>query len=336
MDTKVAIAVLRQLVVVLDRAAAGVRGSSPSLEELRRELDCLATPTERAWDLVLAAFVELARFHPIPSAFGLWAFERNVQSGQVHVFDAAGRSAPTLGEALTRFVAFARLVDPASAVRLIRDGDLVEMVFERRADAAPFPPIAADYGLAAAYALVATSGAATRSSVDVALGRPRPVDAAPWLARFGSRTAFDAPHHAITLPTHVLSLPMPGADPHMSALLLGTNDRGAPAVVNLVQWVDAELGKALGTDAKLLPGVAARVGMSTRTLQRRLAELGVEFSDLVDVVRRRRGVPLVEDRRTSIRDVARALGYRDVRGFRAAFFRWTGQTPRAFRRRREK
>jgi AraC-like DNA-binding protein len=83
-------------------------------------------------------------------------------------------------------------------------------------------------------------------------------------------------------------------------------------------------------------GSAARiVGMSVRTLQRRLAETGVSYSDLVDEVRLASALALIDDRSIKFSEIARKLGYADAANFDRAFRRWTGHSPsqvRAFDR----
>ncbi len=123
---------------------------------------------------------------------------------------------------------------------------------------------------------------------------------------------------------------MPGADPHLSSLFLG-EEFGSERLADLVRQVEDELDRTLGTNTTLLPEIAGRLGMSPRTLQRRLAEAGSDFSELLDRARRKRALAMIHSRAMSVSEVAHAIGYSDVRGFRAAFLRWTGHTPRSFR-----
>jgi AraC-like DNA-binding protein len=79
--------------------------------------------------------------------------------------------------------------------------------------------------------------------------------------------------------------------------------------------------------------VASAIGLSARTLQRRLAEAGASYSRLVESERFARAIALLRDAPSSITGVALALGYRDLASFTHAFRRWTGESPREFRRR---
>lgn len=79
--------------------------------------------------------------------------------------------------------------------------------------------------------------------------------------------------------------------------------------------------------------VARRLGMSVRTLQRRLGEEGTSFREIRDSVRLSRARRLLTEARLSISEVAERLGFADVSAFDNAFKRWTGETPNALRAR---
>jgi AraC-like DNA-binding protein len=73
------------------------------------------------------------------------------------------------------------------------------------------------------------------------------------------------------------------------------------------------------------------LGLSPRSLQRRLSGLGMSWEGLVDHWRREEAEAMLSDPRHRIGTVARRLGYRHSAHFDRAFRRWTGTTPTAFR-----
>jgi AraC-like DNA-binding protein len=73
--------------------------------------------------------------------------------------------------------------------------------------------------------------------------------------------------------------------------------------------------------------VAGTLGMSARTLQRRLGDQGTSFRELVDQVREGLAREYLDHRSLSLKEVATLLGYADVRAFGRAYKRWTGRTP---------
>ena len=77
------------------------------------------------------------------------------------------------------------------------------------------------------------------------------------------------------------------------------------------------------------------VGVSARTLQRRLAKEGLGYSQLVDKARFKNSVSLLKDKNNKLIDVAYDLGYSDPAHFSRAFKRWAGVSPREFRRQQQ-
>jgi AraC-like DNA-binding protein len=79
--------------------------------------------------------------------------------------------------------------------------------------------------------------------------------------------------------------------------------------------------------------VADVLGMSPRTLQRRLAEAGTGYARLLTQARFGMAVHLLATPRVKCVDIALELGYSDHAHFTRAFRQWTGTAPREFRRR---
>ena len=77
--------------------------------------------------------------------------------------------------------------------------------------------------------------------------------------------------------------------------------------------------------------VAYLLQISPRTLQRRLKEEGISYSDLVERCRCQIACKSLKLTRDSIQDIAVTLGYSDPSHFTRAFRRWTGKAPRAWR-----
>ena len=73
------------------------------------------------------------------------------------------------------------------------------------------------------------------------------------------------------------------------------------------------------------------VGLSGRTLQRRLAEHETTFNELLDQTRFEVAKELLRDESIPISDVCYEVGYADPGNFTRAFRRWTGVSPRQHR-----
>ena len=77
--------------------------------------------------------------------------------------------------------------------------------------------------------------------------------------------------------------------------------------------------------------MATLLGVSERTLQRRLAEDGRSFTDVLEEFRREESARLLCDRKLALTEIATRLGYAEQTSFTRAFRRWTGSTPGAWR-----
>ena len=73
--------------------------------------------------------------------------------------------------------------------------------------------------------------------------------------------------------------------------------------------------------------VATDLGLSDRTLTRRLGALGTSFDGLLDNLRHRLALKYVMQSDLSLTQVAFLLGYANQPAFSFAFKRWTGRTP---------
>jgi AraC-like DNA-binding protein len=129
-------------------------------------------------------------------------------------------------------------------------------------------------------------------------------------------------------------MPTHRADPFLHATL-----KALAAQLQLTQPGDSTLERALRVrlrDALAqgradAPRMAVLLGVSERTLQRRLTELGRSFSDVVEDFRREEAARLLATPGLHLVEVAGRLGYAEQTSFTRAFRRWTGTTPGAWR-----
>ena len=91
------------------------------------------------------------------------------------------------------------------------------------------------------------------------------------------------------------------------------------------------ISRSLSEGVPAMSDVARQLGMSGRTLQRRLSERGPSYQSLVDETRRRLAQRLLRQTDYSLAEVAFMTGFAEQSSFTRAFKRWAGQTPRAYR-----
>ena len=81
----------------------------------------------------------------------------------------------------------------------------------------------------------------------------------------------------------------------------------------------------------LVEDVARRLGMSERTLARKLLDEGLNFTEILQQLRRDLAIRYLDDRKLHISKIAWLVGFHEVSAFTHAFKRWTGKTPREMR-----
>ncbi len=110
----------------------------------------------------------------------------------------------------------------------------------------------------------------------------------------------------------------------------------SPAGRNLVKFIRHFVASILADGEPSVAKAARAAGMSVRTLQRRLLDLGLTYHELLNEVRLEKAMQLLVRSDLTIAGVARALGYSHAAHFSRAFKRWTGEMPSAFRQRMRK
>lgn len=81
--------------------------------------------------------------------------------------------------------------------------------------------------------------------------------------------------------------------------------------------------------------VCAKLGVSSRPLQRRLQDEGSSFQQTLDALRNSLAHHYLQNSSMSGAEISFLLGFEDPNSFIRAFQGWTGTTPQAVRGRRE-
>lgn len=103
-----------------------------------------------------------------------------------------------------------------------------------------------------------------------------------------------------------------------------------PRAASFAEIVEATLRRAIGDELDLAQ-TATRLGTTTRTLQRRLADEGTSFALVRDRARHAAALRLLCQPDVSLGEVSFLLGFSQPSAFNRAFRRWQGTTPLRFR-----
>jgi len=149
---------------------------------------------------------------------------------------------------------------------------------------------------------------------------------------FRGQVRFECAAPAVVFPTSWLSLASPLGDQTLfdaavrSLLMRERALYGDRRFALRVEELLARRGSRLDQGA-----TAALLGVSSRTLSRRLAAEGTTFQSLLDESRRERAALLLRNSELGVAEIAYALGYEDAANFGRAFRRWFGTSPGRYR-----
>jgi AraC-like DNA-binding protein len=167
----------------------------------------------------------------------------------------------------------------------------------------------------------------------VRLPYPRPEHAARYLELFSVPIEFDQAEVAIEFDASLLATPIAFADPATAKLAeqFCAEQLGPQVAEGLLGQVRKLLGSARGPLPNL-DQLSRTLQTSPRTLRRSLHGMGTSYQALLEHSRRTRALEWVSVTTLTFDEIAKRLGFSDVRSFRRAFKRWTGHTPGDHRR----
>jgi AraC-like DNA-binding protein len=152
---------------------------------------------------------------------------------------------------------------------------------------------------------------------------------------FGTDVEFGADADEVVFPAPMASLPVVRRDNYLNNLLRRYADEAVarrPRQYGLVHSaVEHAVPQLLPQGKRHLSDVARQLGMSTRTLSRKLSAEGVAFADILDQMRSALAQRYLSEHELPISEIAWLVGYCEVSSFTHAFKRWTGRTPRQYR-----
>jgi AraC-like DNA-binding protein len=266
-------------------------------------------------------------------AFGVHAAEL-VRPGAFDVLDYAIRTAPTLRVSLERLVRYNRLVHDVAVWSLVQRGDLLRIEHTFRVDTVVQDRHGAEFTMATVVTIgTQIAGERVRPhAVGFRHARPASSEAIAEMKRlFGVEPQFLQPVNFVEIQASFAERANPTADPALSRVierhaesLLAARPEPTLSTADRVRRIVAG---ALGEGEITLAGVAKKLKMSERSLQRRLADEGIKFDALLDEIRRDLALRYLADPKIAVAEVAYLLGYSEPSPFHRAFKRWTGKTP---------
>jgi len=281
---------------------------------------------------VFAIWRTVAEMSPDPG-FGLklgteLRFERS------HPVSIAGVCSRTFGDALQRLARYKQLTCPEE-ILLHRKAHETSVEFFFIEAREPQPDIMVDLGLS--WILCVGRRGSDGEITPLRLELTRAAKHRALLERhFGCRVRFKADRNALVFRSSDLDRPFVTHNEELVTIIgtqLDSEFKARNRSINVGQQVKDTLRRSLAGKRPTLRDVAQELGLSARTLQRRLTDAGITFQQLVEETRRELARHYLKQRTVELNEAAFLLGFEDANSFFRAFQGWEGTSPTVWRTR---
>jgi AraC-like DNA-binding protein len=247
-----------------------------------------------------------------------------------------GTTSPTWGEGLRRVSRYFRVLSDASSYDLLVADGAARVTAEHNVPADGPVRQRVEFTVAVLYCYGRRAIEAEWNADDVFFEHAAPADTTEHRRVFRCAPRFSAGASGFRFPAELLERPLCARDPALAELLERMAARfiaEAPPTMSVAGALrDLCIRRRFEGDLTL-EWAAREVGMSPRTLQRRLGEDGTSYNEVIDTARRHVATRMLAQPAVAIAEVAFAVGFSEPAAFHRAFKRWAGMTPTEYRRR---
>ena len=254
----------------------------------------------------------------------------------LHALGYSWLASDNLAEAFECAARYSRLVNTAShgLIKVDETGDLYKVIVDRGRARMPVVDAGMDAGMAVLMIMCHAAYGSDFRMRRVTFMHPEPPCAARFDELFGVPVEVEQPEVALWMDHEIVTQSLATANPE----LVRINDR---IVTDYLAQLDrSDLGMRVRSKLiEHLPAgriseaeIASSINVSQRSLQRKLREQGMTYTQLVEETRRDLSLQYVRDPNYSFNEVAFLLGFTEPANFSRAFKRWYGRSPSEFRR----
>jgi AraC-like DNA-binding protein len=298
------------------RSAALLEGTGVTLRDL-------ANPSAG-----ISLFQQVRQVENVSALYGPgWAFSQpELWSPSAHgALATAALSAPTIADSIEAIRRYGHVRAPFFRMRIRRGRESVTLEYELTValEEPQWRPMM-EIAFVGVRALVQASLGSAPADAQFHFAAPKPAYDAQVRKALGEHVRYGATANKIVLPKAWLSIPSTAADSSLSRSAL-TELEAALARLDDPADLRAQVTRLLQTmpDGRLgAADAASALGVSRRTMTRRLQEAGAQFRDLLDDELKSRAAHLMQSDRLSRSEIAERLGYRDPTSFSRACRRW--------------
>jgi AraC-like DNA-binding protein len=235
-------------------------------------------------------------------------------------------------DALNRMARYKQLCSPEQ-IHIAEEGEFCKIELVWLYSEHPEPPMLIGVSLASFMELGRRGTGKPIKAHAVELSRPIG-DLRALETFFGCSVRVGSERNRLTLKRADLDRPFISYNEELLEILTPALDRSleekqrALSTTETVKWM---MKQSLSAGRPDIQTIANELGMSDRTLQRRLTEEGTSFKQLLSYARREKALEYLSDPLLDLKEVAFLLGYEDQNSFFRAFRQWEGDTPSNWR-----
>ena len=192
----------------------------------------------------------------------------------------------------------------------------------------------AEFAIAGLSRMVRVFGGADVGPLAVSFEHGRPRHHREYSRLFGDAVRFTQAATALVFDRAALDRAQIYQHPELYGVLRSQAQRALDRVATELGPVDQLKRYLLARPPAMIPDLsraARELGVSARSLRRRLAENGTTYRSVVRAILEDSAGLLLRDPKQTIQQTAHALGFASVGAFHRAFKRWTGLTPMQYR-----
>ncbi len=258
----------------------------------------------------------------------------SMQCDEYGAFGLAWKSAPNLKGSLMRAERYARVLSTVEVYTVEATECGAFYVLDKEGDGSLGMVLSNEASMASVLEIIQQVATLPFTPRALYLKNKARGPAEVYEQHFGCPVHFEAARNAFEISNKALSTPNKLGDATIAQFFDQHLEKELAALADdagLERRVRIAIGQALSEGVPTVSGVARTLGMSGRTLQRRLSDKSVSFQAVVDLARRELAEQLLRETAYSLAEVAFLTGFAEQSGFTRAFKRWAGQTPRSYR-----
>lgn len=257
-----------------------------------------------------------------------------MRSDEYGAFGLAWKSAPNLRGSYLRSERYGRVLGSAETYSLEKAANGLFLNLEKAGDGRPGMLLSNEASMSAVDTISKEVSTASFMPVAVYFKHAPRGDTSVYQSHFGCPVHFESGRDALLVSAESIDVPNKLGDETIAKFFDRHLEKELAAQASddsLEQQVRRAVASVLSEGVPTLSLIASELGISARTLQRRLSDQGHSFQGVVDMARQDLAQRLLRETDYSLAEVAFLTGFAEQSGFTRAFKRWAGQTPRSYR-----